>query len=131
MLIQGVIGTLMASLFVFLPTLETAFWLLIALTSQFTVMMWMLIFASAIRLRYKGTHLTRHFRIPGGNAAMWLLCALGIATCVVGFLLGFMPLEKVQFSNPWQYALLVALTDVIILGVPLVLIAHKKRATPL
>jgi len=127
LLLQGVVGTLLALLFVFLPTLETAFWLLIALTSQFTVMMWILIFASAIRLRYTPTEIKRHFRIPGGNGVLWLIAALGITTCSVGFVLGFLPLEKVQFASTLAYALSVLVIDIVIIGAPLLLIVVRTR----
>ncbi|MDF2691606.1 MAG: amino acid permease family protein, partial [Gammaproteobacteria bacterium] len=67
LLLQGVIGTLLACVFLFMPSLKSAFWTLVAWTSQFTVLMYILVFSSAIKLRYSQPNLERPYCIPGGK----------------------------------------------------------------
>ena len=49
---QGILSTLFALMFLFVPSINSSYWMLTALTTQILVMMYILIFAAAIRLRY-------------------------------------------------------------------------------
>lgn len=129
LLVQGVIGTLLASIFLFMPTLKSAFWLLIALTSQFTVLMYSLVFSSAIVLRFTHPAMPRPFRIAGGNVVITLLCGVAILICLVGFVLGWFPPKQIGYFSHEEYVGLMLLGDLIILGLPLWRLVnggHKK-----
>ncbi|RUS69539.1 hypothetical protein EGW08_022703, partial [Elysia chlorotica] len=52
LVIQIAIVIVLSSLFLIMPSVYAAFALLVAITSQFTVIMWIMIFVSAIRLRF-------------------------------------------------------------------------------
>ena len=126
LLIQGVIGTILACLYLFMPTMESAFWLLIALTSQFTVLMFIMIFASAIRLRYTDRQREGLYTIPGGNIIIWVLGLCGILACSVGFILGLFPadISEVATSIP-VYVSGMLIGDAIIIAIPILWIVMK------
>lgn len=52
LLIQILIVLVLSSVFLVMPSVYAAFALLIAITSQFTVVMWIMVFIAAIRLRF-------------------------------------------------------------------------------
>jgi amino acid transporter len=49
---QGVLGTVFSLMFLFIPSINTSYWMLSALTTQILVLMYIMIFAAVIRLRY-------------------------------------------------------------------------------
>ena len=66
LLIQTILVSLLCLAFMAKAQLSTIFWLLIALTSQFTALMYVLVFTSYIVLRTKNKYKhDTHFKIPG------------------------------------------------------------------
>lgn len=91
LLTQAVLGTLLTMTFFLMPTVETAFWLVTAITTQFAMLMYILVFASAIKLRFSKPDTIRPYKIPGGLFGLCLVAGAGILTCLVSFSLGFVP----------------------------------------
>ncbi|MEO9174588.1 MAG: amino acid permease, partial [Gaiellales bacterium] len=92
MLFQGALGTLFALLFLFIPSVNTSYWMLTALTTQLTVLMYLLLLAAAIRLRYTQPDTARPYRIPGGKyVGMWVVAGMGIIGSAFGLVIGFVP----------------------------------------
>ncbi|APC96732.1 APC family permease [Francisella frigiditurris] len=127
LLLQGVIGTIFSSLYLFTPTLQDAFSLLIALTSQFTVMMFILIFISAIRLKYTHPH-NNGFNIPFGKLGAWIICLAGITACSIAFVMGLFPSSSISSTiSIHEYLTYMLIADAIIIGIPLIWITYKEK----
>ena len=97
------------------------------LTSQFTVLMYCLVFAAAIKLRYSHRNAPRPYQIPGQRYGIWLVGLVGIGICLLGFLLGLYPPKTIGITHVSHYVLLVLVGDVVILGVPLLFIQTSKK----
>ena len=80
---QGILSTLFALMFLFVPSINSSYWMLTALTTQILVMMYIMIFAAAIRLRYTQPDAPRAYKIPGGKAGIWIVAGIGIIGSVV------------------------------------------------
>lgn len=91
LLTQAILGTLLTMTFFLMPTVETAFWLVTAITTQFAMLMYILVFASAIKLRISKSDVERPYKIPGGLLGLCVVAGVGILTCMVSFGLGFIP----------------------------------------
>lgn len=102
LLVQGVIGTLLASFFLWMPTLKAAFWVLIALMSQFTLIVYILMFAASIQLTRK-----RFF------------ATLGILSSCVGFYLGLFPPDQLNWLHSYEYIAMMLFIDGIIILIPI------------
>jgi len=126
---QAIIGTVLSLVFLFMPTIQSAFAMLIALTSQFTVMMFILIFASSIKLRYSATNITRSFRVGGKNENITLIffASLGIIACGCGFFLGIFPPKFSKVTNIMQYISLIIIADIIIISIPFIYMQLSKK----
>jgi len=121
--VQGIVVTLLAALFIFVPNINTAFILLVDMAAALYLIMYMLMFAAAMRLRRTHPEVKRTYRTP----AMGLIATIGFIACFAAFALGFIPPAGFAAGAPgWAYPLLVAVV-VVILGVPpLIFYAARK-----
>ena len=90
LMIQVLIVVVLSSTFLIMPSVYAAFALLVAITSQFTVVMWVMVFASAIRLRFTQPDTHRVFYV-GKRNTNWLLITMSLVAifmCMLGFILG-------------------------------------------
>ncbi|MBI2743302.1 MAG: amino acid permease [Chlamydiales bacterium] len=91
LLCQGAIVSILSLLFILLPTVNSAYWILTVLVSLLYLIMYFLMFAAAIKLRYKRPEVERSYRVPGGNVGMWIVAGIGILSSVFSFTVGFFP----------------------------------------
>ncbi len=91
--VQGLIVTSLSFLFFFVPTISSGFWTLTALVAQLYLLMYLLMFAAAIKLRYSKPHVPREYKIPGGKFGIWMVSSLGILGSVFALIIGFLPPE--------------------------------------
>lgn len=127
LILQGVIVTVLTSVFVLEPTVNAAYWLLSAMTSQLAVLFYILFFAAAVYLRYKNADTQRAFRIPGGKLGIWIVSGLGIVSCILTFLLGFLPPTGVQIGKLWHFELTLILGTLLFCVVPFMLCFSKPK----
>jgi amino acid transporter len=88
---QGVLGTVFSLMFLFIPSINTSYWMLSALTTQILVLMYIMIFAAVIRLRYTQPDAPRPYKVPGGKVGLWVIAGMGLAGSIFGLIIGFVP----------------------------------------
>ena len=124
--VQGVIVTLLALLFVVMPSVQSFYQILSQLTVLLYLIMYMLMFAAAIVLRYRMKTTPRPFRLGKRNGMMWLLGGLGFLGSLLAFVLSFIPPGQIATgSNTVWYAVLVV-GCLLVVGAPLVIYALRK-----
>jgi len=64
LILQAAGGTVFSLLFLLVPSVSTSYWILSALTAQVIIVMYVLIFAAAFRLRHTRPEVPRPFRVP-------------------------------------------------------------------
>lgn len=126
LIIQGIIVTVLSLVFLLMPTVSTAFFLLTALTAILYLIMYIMLYASALRLRYTQPDVKRTYKIPGGNFGMWVVSGLGIIGALFAIVVGFYPPSQLTIGNPLFYVLFLILGIVIFLGAPLLIIHLRK-----
>lgn len=99
LLTQAAIGTLLAAAYIFMPSVNSAYWLLSDLTAEFTMMMWILLFISVIVLRYKQPQTQRPYQIRGGKCGIWLVAGIGTLVCIAVLVFSYIPPDDVIQSN--------------------------------
>lgn len=123
---QGVIVTVFAFIFLLMPNISSAFLIMSTLTAQTYLIMYILMFISAIRLRHLQPDTPRPYKIPGGKFGMWLVAGLGAIASVVVFGLGMFPPSQIDIGGAWGYeAVLVG--SIVIMGLPPFIIYHFKK----
>src|SRR6516225_9474102 len=120
---QGVVITLIALLYAFIPSVSRAYWVFTALATQVYLIMYVLMFIAAMRLRRSQPDHPRGYRAP----ALGLLCLLGTVSSVAALVIGFVPPAQFGHSNPLVYAVLI-LVGVLAIGIlpPLLLDRFRK-----
>jgi len=91
LLIQAIIGSVISLLYVFLPSVNAAYWLLSAVTTELLAIVYLLVFAALIKLRYSQPDTLRPFKIPGGMPGVWLVGGLGAFGVIFTFIVGLIP----------------------------------------
>ena len=116
-----------ALLFLLVPSVSTSYWMLSAVTAQIVIMMYGLMFAAVVRLRYTQPDTPRPYRIPGGLPGVWLVGGIGLVGCVFSFVLGFVPPSQLETGNTVAYVLLLAAAVVVLSAPPFVFAAMARR----
>ena len=129
LLIQGGVVTLLSILFVLLPSVQTAYQMISQLTIILYLIMYMLMFAAAIRLRHAEPGTPRSFRIPGGKyLGMWVVAGVGLIGSILAFVFSFIPPGQIAVGSPAVYVLLLVLGTVVFAGIPFIIYAVRKPA---
>jgi amino acid transporter len=119
---QAVVITLIALLFALIPTVSSAYWVLAALATQVYLIMYVLMFVAAVRLRRAQPDHPRGYRAP----TLSLLCLVGGLSSAIAFLIGFVSPSQLAHTSPLVYAALIA-AGILILGVLPPLLLHRFR----
>ena len=126
LLVQGGIVTLLSLLFVVMPSVQSFYQILSQLTILLYLIMYMLMFAAAIVLRYKMKDAERPFRLGKGNALMWILGVVGFCGSLLAFVLSFIPPGQINTgSNTVWYTVLIA-GCIIMVIIPFIIYALRK-----
>ena len=122
MIVQAVIVSILSITFVIMPSVQAAFQILSQLTVILYLVMYMLMFASGIRLRQTQPARPRPYRVP----AMYLWAALGFLGSLLAFALSFVPPEQISVGSPESYVMYLVVLVVIFVAIPLVIFAMRK-----
>ncbi|WP_392537135.1 APC family permease [Legionella sp. 227] len=96
---QAIIFTILSTAFILLDSINAAYWMLSDLCAQMALLVYVFMFAAAIKLRYSKPNLHRGYTVPGGNKFMWLLCIMGILCCITAIVIGFVPPAQIPIGN--------------------------------
>jgi amino acid transporter len=119
---EGVVITLFAVLYAFIPNVSHAFWIFTVLATQVYLIMYVLMFIAAIRLRRSQPERSGGYRAP----ALGLLCLLGTVSSVAAFVIGFVPPAQFSHLHPLKYTLEI-LAAILVIGVVPPLLMDRLR----
>jgi len=123
LILQGIVVSLLASLFLFSANVSAAFFALVDMAAALYLIMYMMMFASAIILRRTKPDVQRTYRVP----MMDLVAGVGFLASAAGFIFSFIQSSQAGggMSN-LTYGLLVAAVCVVLGAPPLIFYAIKK-----
>ena len=126
LLVQGGVVTLLALLFVVMPSVQSFYQILSQLTVLLYLIMYMLMFSAAIVLRYKMKQAPRPFRLGKGNALMWVLGSLGFCGALLAFVLSFVPPGQIATGSNAVWFSVLVFGCLIVVGAPFVIYSMRK-----
>lgn len=107
-ILQGAVASLLSLLFLFIPAVNGAYWILSTLTTQIIGVMYILIFMAAVRLRYTKPEQERPYRVPGGTAGMWICAGAGVLSTGFAFVIGFFPPSQITTISRGAFPFVIA-----------------------
>jgi amino acid transporter len=101
---QGLVTTVIALLYAFIPDVSSAYWIFSVITTQVYLIMYLLMFVAAARLRRRHPDHPRGYRAP----MLIAMCGIGFAASLAALLIGFIPPSQFGGGNVGVYIVVVA-----------------------
>ncbi|MEW1992435.1 amino acid permease [Microbacterium sp. NPDC078849] len=122
LMLQGTIVTILAAIFIIVPNVSAAFVALIDMAAALYLIMYMLMFASAMVLRRKAPDVPRAYRVK----ALPFVAGVGFFACLAAFLLAFIPPDGFTAFPAAAYPWIVGVVIVVLGAPPLLFYALRK-----
>lgn len=122
LVVQGAVTTLIACLYAFVPDVSEAYWILSVMTTQVYLIVYLLMFVAAMRLRKNQPDHERGYRAP----ALGVLCVVGFMASAMAFFIGFVPPSQFGGGNLGAYVALIA-GGVLVIGLLPPFLLHRLR----
>ncbi len=96
---QGVVTTAIALLYALIPNVSSAYWIFSVITTQVYLIVYLLMFTAAIRLRRTRPDHPRGYRAP----ALVPICVVGLLASACAMAIGFVPSSQFGSGSVWTY----------------------------
>ena len=96
--VQTFVVTGLVLIFLLMPSVNSAYWILTALTAQIYLIMYILLFGRVSSFA-KGTPYPPRIPVSVRNAGMWFLAILGTIGAVFTLFIGFLPPSQIDEGN--------------------------------
>ena len=133
LILQAVLVSFWGAVFLLLPGgVNSAYWMIFALTSSVYIVMYFLMYMAAIKLRYSQPDVKRPFKIPGGKVGMWIVGVWGFVALAFVFVISLLPPSQTSVSSTAIST--VAFETFMVLGiigvciVPLLIYQFRKKS---
>ena len=126
LIIQASLISLFGLTVVFIPKINSVFWMLLDMATLTYLIMYLMMFAAAIRLRYKEPNVQRAYQVPGGNFGMWIIAGIGFLVALFAFCVGFLPPAQLAMSDIVFYECFLIIGIIVMVIVPLVIYACRR-----
>jgi amino acid transporter len=103
LVVQGGVTTIIALLYALVPSVSSAYWILSVMTTQIYLIVYLLMFVAAVRLRRDKPEVERGYTAP----ALTVLCVVGFVASVAAIVIGFVPPSQFENNSAALYALLI------------------------
>lgn len=120
---QGILTTVLALLFAFVPAVSNAYWIFMTITTSVYLLMYLSMFVAAYNLRKRQPDHPRGYRAP----ALTLLCAMGFLSSLAAIAISFVPPSQLGTLSTTGYLFFVG-GGIALLGVivPLLFLWLRK-----
>ncbi|WP_133135634.1 APC family permease [Legionella rowbothamii] len=127
LIMQALLVTVLCSGFLLFPSVNAIYWLFTDLSTELYIMMYVLMFIAALKLKAKFAQVQRPFAIPGGKPGYYLTCLLGLCGCTMTLIVGFIPpVEFMNFGSASHFRLVFSI-GIFVMILPAVLLYWRKR----
>jgi len=114
---QAIIVSILASAFLFMPTVNSSFWILTVLSVQYYLIMYLMVFIAAMTLQVRKKIFPKR---------VWFVSIIGCLTCLFIFIVGFFPPEQIEVGKLWVFETFLIVG--ILVGILVALLPHRSKA---
>jgi len=126
LLFQAIIVTIASFVILFMPSISSAYWILSALSAQTYLVMYILMFIAAIRLRYVKPHVPRSYRIPFKHSGIWLAGSIGTCTSIFALFIAFVPPTQIHIGSVLFFDSFLSIGFIVMCALPLIIYQCRK-----
>ncbi|WP_329280471.1 APC family permease [Streptomyces sp. NBC_00691] len=108
---QGIVTTVIALGYALIPNVSSVYWIFSVITTQVYLIVYLLMFVAAMRLRKSQPDHPRGYRAP----ALGVLCVVGLLASLAALCIGFIPSSQFGSGSVWSYIAIVG-GGLVILG---------------
>ncbi|MFL2935219.1 MAG: amino acid permease [Myxococcota bacterium] len=105
---QAFVFSAMSSIYLFFDV-QVAFWLMNIVPTMLYILMYILMFSAAVRLRHRHPDVPRRYRVPFGNWGITALAVLGSSAGLIAIAFAFMPPSLVPPDQRTGYVTVIAI----------------------
>lgn len=127
-LIQAVVVSLVAIVYVVVPDVNNSFFMVLILTTILYSIVYIFIILAEIILKYKQPDVHRAFTIPGGKLGMWITCILAFFGVFITIAVSFIPPSSIPPSGDTMYIAFQVIGTLVCFISPLIIYAFKKES---
>jgi amino acid transporter len=88
--------------------------------------MYLIMFASVIKLRYSRPNVNRPYQIPGKKVGLWAITGIGMLVCIVGVLVSFQPTDEAAGMSTPVYITILLIGTVAFVAMPFIFWIFRK-----
>ncbi|MCX7116730.1 MAG: APC family permease [Legionellales bacterium] len=127
LIMQAILVTLFCSGFLLFHSVNAIYWLFTALSTELYIIMYVVMFFAAIRLKKKYANLPRPFAIPGGRIGYYLTCMLGLSGCIIALIVGFFPPESTMDIGGQTHFRVIFTSGIVLMLIPALILYLRKK----
>jgi glutamate:GABA antiporter len=128
--VQAIVVSALSFAFLFMPSVNSAYWFFMVLLTQLYLIMYLLLFGAAVKLRYTHSHIPRPFSVPGGIKGMWIFGIIGFLSSVFALGVCFFPPSQIPEGQASTYILSLVGGIALLVGLPFAIAKFRTRKTP-
>ncbi len=125
-LTQATISSVLALGYFFLGSVQNAWFMFALIQTNMTLIMYGIMFASVIKLRYSRPNTERPYQIPGKKVGLYAVTGIGIMVCVIGLLVSFQPTDEAKGMSTAVYVTILLLGTAAFVVMPFVFWIFRK-----
>jgi glutamate:GABA antiporter len=103
LVVQGGVTTVIALLYALVPSVSSAYWILSVMTTQIYLIVYLLMFVAAVKLRRTQPDVERGYTAP----ALTFMCVMGFLASAAAIVIGFVPPSQFESGSAVTYAALI------------------------
>jgi putative glutamate/gamma-aminobutyrate antiporter len=126
LILQGVFVSLLCLAFTVLPSIQSVYQILSQMAVIVYLLMCIIMYVAAIRLRYTQPNKVRPFRIPGGKLGMWAIGTVGLLAAFTALAFSFIPPNQISTGSPAVYVGILLVGCAVFAAIPFVCFAYRK-----
>jgi amino acid transporter len=131
LIIQALVFSVISLAFVYIPSINAAYWWLSDISAQLALVIYMIMFAAFIKLRFTQADRPRVYKVPGGQIGMWFIAGTGFLCSLFGFMIGFISPSQIPSAAKGLSIEMMLGLIVILIAVPFLLGSkHLKTKKP-
>ncbi len=127
--VQGCVVSLVCLIFLTVPSINAFYWFLTALSTELYMLMYALMFLSALYLHHRYLNRPKTFKIPGKHVGMWTTCILGLIGCSTTVVVSFFPPDAISVGTISRYAGMIAVGNVVAIAPVALFFLYKHKKT--